>query len=60
MAAVMFNNSNTTPFGPERPTVDLSYRVICKDCKNPVPNIIEDFSAGDLVCGDCGRCFFFV
>jgi len=34
--------------------VDLSVRLICRQCKNPVPNIIEQFASGDLVCGDCG------
>lgn len=33
---------------------DLNVRLICPDCKNPVPNIVEEFSSGDLVCGDCG------
>lgn len=32
----------------------LNVRLMCKDCRNPVPNIIEEFSNGDLVCGDCG------
>lgn len=29
-------------------------RLICKDCKEDPPNIVEDFSAGDTVCGSCG------
>ncbi|KAJ1782111.1 transcription initiation factor IIB, partial [Coemansia sp. RSA 2399] len=29
-------------------------KLICKDCRNQVPNIIEDFTSGDYVCGDCG------
>ncbi|KAJ9084494.1 transcription initiation factor IIB [Entomophthora muscae] len=33
---------------------DLNVKLMCKDCRNPVPNIIEEFAAGDLVCGDCG------
>ncbi|KAG9293342.1 hypothetical protein G9A89_007588 [Geosiphon pyriformis] len=33
---------------------DLNVRLICPDCRNPVPNIIEEFASGDLVCGDCG------
>ncbi|KAJ3412504.1 transcription initiation factor IIB [Chytridiales sp. JEL 0842] len=40
--------------GPQRPTMDLNFKLICKDCKNPVPNIVEEFAQGDLVCGDCG------
>lgn len=36
-------------FGP-----DLAVRLICPDCKDPNPNIVEEFSSGDLVCGNCG------
>lgn len=36
-------------FGP-----DLAVRLICPDCKDPMPNISEEFSSGDLVCKDCG------
>lgn len=33
---------------------DLAMRLICKECKEDPPNIVEDFSAGDTVCGSCG------
>ncbi|KAJ1969723.1 transcription initiation factor IIB [Dimargaris xerosporica] len=33
---------------------DLNYQLICPQCRNPVPNIVEEFASGDLVCGDCG------
>ncbi|KIP08353.1 hypothetical protein PHLGIDRAFT_69548 [Phlebiopsis gigantea 11061_1 CR5-6] len=36
-------------FGP-----DLAVRLICPDCRDPNPNIVEEFSSGDLVCGTCG------
>ncbi|KAL6309848.1 cyclin-like protein [Sparassis latifolia] len=36
-------------FGP-----DLAVRLICPECKDPNPNIVEEFSSGDLVCGTCG------
>lgn len=36
-------------FGP-----DLAVRLICPHCLDPNPNIIEEFSSGDLVCGTCG------
>ena len=36
-------------FGP-----DLAVRLICPNCRDPNPNIIEEFSSGDLVCGTCG------
>lgn len=28
--------------------------LICKDCKEDPPNIVEDFAAGDTICGSCG------
>ncbi|KAJ3312708.1 transcription initiation factor IIB [Blyttiomyces sp. JEL0837] len=40
--------------GPHLPTPDLNFKLICKHCKNPHPNIIEEFSQGDMICGDCG------
>jgi transcription initiation factor TFIIB len=33
---------------------DLSVRLICPDCRDPNPIIIEEFRAGDLVCAGCG------
>ncbi|PPQ68268.1 hypothetical protein CVT26_006183 [Gymnopilus dilepis] len=36
-------------FGP-----DLAVRLICPDCRDPNPNIVEEFGSGDLVCGNCG------
>ena len=27
---------------------------MCKYCRNPNPNIVEEFANGDLVCADCG------
>lgn len=38
-----------TFYGP-----DLAVRLICPDCRDPNPNIIEEFGSGDLVCGTCG------
>ncbi|KAI0832683.1 transcription initiation factor IIB [Trametes gibbosa] len=36
-------------FGP-----DLAVRLICPECRDPNPKIVEEFSSGDLVCGSCG------
>ncbi|KAJ3847164.1 cyclin-like protein [Lentinula lateritia] len=33
---------------------DLAVRLICPECRDPNPNIVEEFSSGDLVCGTCG------
>ncbi len=42
------------PAAPAKPQIDLNVRIICQECRDPVPNIIEDFKSGDLVCGNCG------
>jgi len=44
------------PKAPETPNYapDLAVRLICPDCRDPVPNIVEEFGSGDLVCGACG------
>jgi len=33
---------------------DLAVRLICPDCRDLNPNIVEEFGSGDLVCGNCG------
>lgn len=33
---------------------DLAVRLICPDCRDPNPNIVEEYGSGDLVCGGCG------
>ncbi|BFZ65174.1 transcription initiation factor IIB [Saitoella coloradoensis] len=33
---------------------DLNVKVICKYCQEDPPNLVENFSDGDLVCGTCG------
>jgi hypothetical protein len=38
-------------------TIDLNYRLICKDCKKIPSNVVENYKAGDYVCGDCGLVF---
>ncbi|CAA7260126.1 unnamed protein product [Cyclocybe aegerita] len=42
--------------GPSQPTFgpDLAVRLICPECRDPNPNIVEEFGSGDLVCGNCG------
>ncbi len=37
-----------------RVTTESSFTITCPQCRDPHPNIIEDFAAGDLICGDCG------
>jgi transcription initiation factor TFIIB len=33
---------------------NLNMQVICKECKEFPPNLVEHFSSGDMVCGSCG------
>jgi len=33
---------------------DLSVRLICPECRDPNPQIAEEFGSGDLVCSNCG------
>jgi transcription initiation factor TFIIB len=37
-----------------KPKLDLNVMLGCTDCGDAKPPIIEDFSAGDLICGNCG------
>jgi len=41
--------TSRTQYGP-----DLAVRLICPECKDPNPDIREEFGSGDLVCGTCG------
>ena len=43
------NQQKAQTFGP-----DLNVRLICPECRDPNPKIVEEFSSGDLVCGGCG------
>jgi transcription initiation factor TFIIB len=33
---------------------NLNVRQICPNCREDPPNIVEEYSKGDLVCGTCG------
>ncbi|EJD41890.1 cyclin-like protein [Auricularia subglabra TFB-10046 SS5] len=52
----MFDFPLHAPATPAEPTYgpDLAVRLICPDCRDPHPRIVEEFSSGDLVCADCG------
>ncbi|KAF3917881.1 hypothetical protein ABW20_dc0107471 [Dactylellina cionopaga] len=48
-------NAGLKPPTADRPfEKNLNIHVICKDCKEFPPNLVEEFSSGDLVCGSCG------
>ncbi|KAK4226683.1 cyclin-like protein [Podospora fimiseda] len=40
--------------GPSEYKEDLNNILMCKDCKEVPPNLVEEFSNGDMVCGSCG------
>ena len=33
---------------------DMNMNLICRDCREDPPNLVEEFSSGDMVCGSCG------
>jgi transcription initiation factor TFIIB len=33
---------------------NLNFKLICKDCKEDPPNLVEDHASGDIVCDSCG------
>lgn len=33
---------------------NLNMTMVCKDCKEFPPNLVEEFSSGDMVCASCG------
>jgi transcription initiation factor TFIIB len=49
LAAPQTKSAQQPSFGP-----DLAVRLICPECRDPNPNIVEEFGSGDLVCGNCG------
>ncbi|KAF8897761.1 hypothetical protein BD779DRAFT_1465871 [Infundibulicybe gibba] len=49
LAAPQVKSTPQPTFGP-----DLAVRLICPECRDPNPNIVEEFGSGDLVCGNCG------
>jgi transcription initiation factor TFIIB len=49
LAAAAAQKIQQPAFGP-----DLAVRLICPECRDPNPNIVEEFGSGDLVCGSCG------
>lgn len=39
---------------PRPPGAHLSVTLMCKNCREDPPNLVEEFSSGDTVCGTCG------
>eukprot|EP01135_Chromosphaera_perkinsii_P010475 Nk52_evm1s2137 gene=Nk52_evmTU1s2137 len=36
------------------PNEAYEQKLVCTNCQNDDPDVVEDFAAGDLICGDCG------
>ncbi|KAF2198508.1 cyclin-like protein [Delitschia confertaspora ATCC 74209] len=45
----------TAPVRSDEWQEDLNVTLMCPDCKELPPNLIEEFSTGDTVCASCGR-----
>ncbi|KAI1397174.1 cyclin-like protein [Hypoxylon fuscum] len=65
MATVVAPRPDVDPSTQKPPTADqaesaeeyqqnLNKLLICRDCNEYPPNLIEEFSSGDMVCGSCG------
>ena len=65
MAAAATTQSNTAapqlppdpglgPRSQETWKANLNMHLICRECKEFPPNLVEEFSSGDTVCGSCG------
>lgn len=62
MAAIQAtsNNIHESSMPPPPPPkqepwkVNLNVHMVCRECKEVPPNIVEEFSSGDTVCGSCG------
>jgi Transcription factor TFIIB repeat/TFIIB zinc-binding len=50
----MIASSTTIEKGGTEWSENLNMTLICKDCKEIPPNLVEEFSSGDMVCGSCG------
>ncbi|KFY28716.1 hypothetical protein V493_02799 [Pseudogymnoascus sp. VKM F-4281 (FW-2241)] len=47
--------TTATAAGETDPYIEnLNMQMICKECKEFPPNLVEEFSSGDMVCGSCG------
>lgn len=53
-ASQPYNSPQAPAINRQRVSTEHSYRIVCPRCRDPHPNLIEDFTAGDLVCASCG------
>lgn len=46
--------SNHSVIPQEQWRENLNMQMTCRECKEFPPNLVEEFSSGDMVCGSCG------
>ncbi|KAL9035521.1 MAG: hypothetical protein Q9214_006544 [Letrouitia sp. 1 TL-2023] len=49
-----FSDPTMTTKSQETWKENLNMQLICKECREDPPNLVEDFAAGDTICGSCG------
>jgi len=54
MAATAFAAMGPSDVGATEYVENLNMTMMCPDCKEFPPNLVEEFSSGDMVCGSCG------
>jgi transcription initiation factor TFIIB len=54
MAAAAFATFGSSDAGASEYVENLNMTMMCRDCKEFPPNLVEEFSSGDMVCGSCG------
>lgn len=54
MASATLAQNMSTGNNPVEYVENLNMTIMCKDCKEFPPNLVEEFSSGDMVCGSCG------
>ena len=42
------------PMRPDEYVQNLNVHLICPQCRETPPNLVEEFSAGDIICASCG------
>jgi transcription initiation factor TFIIB len=51
----VYTDSSLEPTSPQSWHDDLGILLICPDCRENPPILVEERSSGDTVCGSCGR-----
>ncbi|RYP04756.1 hypothetical protein DL765_010074 [Monosporascus sp. GIB2] len=55
MSEMYASMTGSAPKGGEKEfKPNLNQHLMCPDCREMPPNLVEEFSSGDMVCGSCG------